>query len=112
MGADSASAIFYNRVKGEMEEALVQLAYPTLVIARPSMLAGNRAATGQPTRIGERIALVVTRALKPLIPANYRSVQASDVAAALVEAVKSSKTPVLRLLSGALQGAASRGQTR
>jgi len=112
MGADPASSIFYNRVKGEMEEALTQLDYPTLVIARPSMLAGNRAATGQPTRMGERIALVITRALKPLIPANYRSVQAHDVAAALVAAVKSSNVRVVRLLSGALQGAASREQTK
>lgn len=108
MGADPKSAIFYNRVKGEMEEALDPLGFKRLVIARPSMLAGDREATGQPSRLGERLALALTRSLNPLIPANYRSVQARDVACALVEAVKASKTGVVRLQSGALQGAASR----
>ncbi len=108
MGADPKSAIFYNRVKGEMEEALATLDFKRLVIARPSMLAGDREATGQASRLGERLALALTRTLNPLIPANYRSVQAQDVACALVNAVKASKTGVVRLLSGALQGAASR----
>ena len=35
MGADAASTIFYNRIKGEMEEALGQLGYSALTIARP-----------------------------------------------------------------------------
>src|SRR3954452_9155872 len=38
MGADKGSAIFYNRVKGETEEALAALGFDTLVIARPSFL--------------------------------------------------------------------------
>jgi uncharacterized protein YbjT (DUF2867 family) len=108
MGADPKSAIFYNRVKGEMEEALTQMGFQHLVIARPSMLTGDREATGQPTRLGEQLALTLTRTLNPLIPANYRSVQAKDVASALVNAVKTSKPGVVRLLSGALQGAARR----
>ncbi len=44
MGADAPSRIFYNRVKGETEHALRALGYATLVIARPSMLDGDRAA--------------------------------------------------------------------
>src|SRR5271156_2540161 len=37
MGADAKSRVFYNRVKGELEEALAQLPFEGLVIARPSL---------------------------------------------------------------------------
>ncbi|HWP11866.1 MAG TPA: NAD(P)H-binding protein, partial [Ramlibacter sp.] len=40
MGANARSKVFYNRVKGEMEEALSALGFETLVIARPSFLVG------------------------------------------------------------------------
>jgi uncharacterized protein YbjT (DUF2867 family) len=90
MGADARSSVFYSRVKGEMEEALAGLGFGTLVIARPSMLAGDRAALGQPVRGGEELALKVTRKLGWLIPANYRSIAAASVARALLAAVPSS----------------------
>ena len=105
MGASANSPIFYNQVKGEMEAAVSALGYASVSIAQPSMLAGDRAALDQPLRSGERLALSVTRWLKPLIPANYQSVQASDVAAGLLRAVRSGKPGVHRVLSGALQGA-------
>jgi uncharacterized protein YbjT (DUF2867 family) len=41
MGADATSSVFYNRVKGELEEALAQLSFDALVIARPSLLLGG-----------------------------------------------------------------------
>ncbi len=104
MGADARSGVFYSRVKGELEEALAPLGYAGLVIARPSMLAGDRESLGQPVRGGERLALKVTQALRPLIPANYRSIQAKDVAAALLRAVPTASGRVV-LLSGAMQGA-------
>ena len=40
-----------------MEEALSALGFETLVIARPSFLAGDREALGQPLRSGEKLAL-------------------------------------------------------
>jgi uncharacterized protein YbjT (DUF2867 family) len=103
MGADPKSAIFYNRVKGEMEQALGNMGFQTLVIARPSMLAGNREALDQPTRAGERIALLATRWLNPIIPNNYRSIDAGDVAKALLKTVKRGQPGVHTLLSGAMQ---------
>jgi uncharacterized protein YbjT (DUF2867 family) len=107
MGADPKSSIFYNQVKGEMEKAVAQLGFKTLVLVRPAMLAGDREALNQPVRSGERMGLLVTRLLRPLIPANYQSVNAKDVAAALVHALKTSKPGTTCLLSGALQGAAA-----
>jgi len=87
MGADSGSRIFYNRVKGELEEALSHLPWRGLVIARPSFLAGDREALGQPVRSGEKLALKLSRVLRPLIPADLRSIEASRVAQALLAAV-------------------------
>ncbi|RYG10287.1 MAG: hypothetical protein EON92_12975 [Burkholderiales bacterium] len=87
MGADPRSSIFYNRVKGELEEALGSLGFSTLVIARPSFLAGDREALGQPLRSGEKLALNVSRWLAPLIPANLKSIPAKAVANALLQTV-------------------------
>ena len=106
-GASAKSPVFYNRVKGEMEAAVSTLGYASVSIAQPSMLAGDRAALDQPLRSGEGLALSVSRWLKPLIPANYRSVQAADVAAGLLRAVRAGQPGVTRVLSGALQGAAA-----
>lgn len=84
MGANAKSRIFYSRVKGELEDTLSALPFERLVIARPSMLAGDRESLGQPARTGEGIALAVSRLLGPLLPGNYRSVAAADVAKSLL----------------------------
>jgi uncharacterized protein YbjT (DUF2867 family) len=106
MGADKRSAIFYNRVKGETEEALAALGFATLVIARPSFLAGDRESLGQPVRGGEKLALRISRMLAPLVPDNLKSIDARLVAHALLESV-----PHLQgrhvLLSGAMRKAAA-----
>jgi uncharacterized protein YbjT (DUF2867 family) len=90
MGADPHSKIFYNRTKGELEQALQALGYATLVIARPSFLVGDREALGQPTRSGEKLALVLSRRLAWLIPDNYKAIEAARVAGALLQAVPAS----------------------
>ncbi len=107
MGADPDSGIFYNRVKGEMEEALAKIGFCSLTIARPAMLAGDREQLNQPARSGEQVGLLLTKWLKPLIPANYRSIAAADVAHGLIAGVKKGKHGVTRLLSGDMQGAAA-----
>jgi len=103
MGADAKSQVFYNRVKGEMEQAVSALGFDTVVIARPSLLDGERDALGQPTRRGEQFALKVMRLLNPLIPRNYRAISDTQVAKALVEAVLAGRPGVQILLSGQMQ---------
>lgn len=84
MGADPKSRIFYNRVKGEMEEALRQLAYPCLRIIRPSLLLGQR----KEFRPGEKLAILLTPLLRPLLVGSlkkYRPVEAEKVAGFMVK---------------------------
>ena len=61
-GASKDSVIFYNRVKGEVEQQLSQLAFPALHIYRPSLLLGHR----REHRAGEGAATVMAKLLGPL----------------------------------------------
>ncbi|MBT9507659.1 NAD(P)H-binding protein [Rhodoferax sp.] len=107
MGASANSALFYNRVKGEMEDAVTQLGYEALVIARPSMLAGDRAALHQAPRPGEKMGLFAMMTLfKPLIPANYQAITAKQVAHALLKSVADLEGGKRILLSGEMQSVA------
>ena len=103
MGASAQSGVFYNQVKGEMEAAVSQLGFDTVVIARPSLLAGDRDALKQPERAAEKLSLMAFKLFKPLIPANYRSIQASSVARALVSTLQSAGAGKHVLLSGDMQ---------
>lgn len=100
MGADSRSSVFYSRVKGDMEAAVGNLGFATVVIARPSLLSGDRASLKQAQRLGEKLALSAFKWINPLLPANYRSVQASRVAHALVNTLQSAAAGRHILLSG------------
>lgn len=106
MGANPASRFFYNRVKGELEQALADLPLQALVIAQPSLLLGEREALGQPKRSGEALMTQLDRWLRPLIPLRYRGIAAADVAAALVQALPQAQGKQ-RLSSSAMQGAST-----
>ena len=80
LGADARSRVFYNRVKGELEDALTALPFRSLSIVRPSLLLGDR----REFRLGERIA----QHLAFLMPGKYAAIPARDVAAALVRLAK------------------------
>ena len=104
MGANSQSSVFYNRVKGEMEVSLARMGFKSLVIARPSLIDGDRAALGQLERASEGIGLSLARGLRALLPTNYRSIKASDISHALIRAVKTATPGVVTLMSGEMQG--------
>lgn len=103
MGADRQSRVFYNRVKGEMEAQVCALGFDTVVIARPSLLTGDRASLHQPRRVAEEWALHAFKWLIPLIPANYRPVDAGQVACAWVKALQAATPGCHVLLSGELR---------
>ena len=83
IGADPQARVFYSRVKGEVESAVRALPYRAIQIFRPGLLLGNRAEF----RLGERIAMYLAPMAQPLLLGplrRYRSIQASDVARAMV----------------------------
>jgi len=100
LGANARSAIFYNRVKGEAEDALKTLGYESLVIAQPSLLIGDRTALGQPTRSGELFAARFFAPVMSWIPAGVRPIEAATVAKAMIAALEQA-TPGTRVLSSA-----------
>jgi uncharacterized protein YbjT (DUF2867 family) len=104
MGANSHSSVFYNRIKGEMELSLARMGFKSLVIARPSLIDGDRAALQQPERSGEGIGLMLARNLSPLLPANYRAISAKDIAHALIRNIRAGTPGVVTLMSGEMQG--------
>jgi uncharacterized protein YbjT (DUF2867 family) len=80
LGADPASRVFYNRVKGETEMDIRKLGFPCITIARPSLLVGPRAEF----RLGE----VLGRIAGAVAPPRWRPVRATRVAASLVDALR------------------------
>ena len=83
LGANAQSRVFYNRVKGEMEEALAVLDFKTLAVFRPSLLLGPRANP----RLGERLGAAVMWLAEPLLLGRlrkYRAIEAEVVARAML----------------------------
>jgi uncharacterized protein YbjT (DUF2867 family) len=103
LGADAKSRVFYNRVKGEMQVAIAQLGYEAVVIAQPSLLLGDRVASGQPARSGEVWAARLLGPLGWIVPKAVRPIPARTVASALLAAVLDAKPRVRVLKSGVMQ---------
>jgi hypothetical protein len=80
-----------------LEGALSRTPFESLVIARPSLLVGDRAALGQPVRRGEQWGFKIGKWLSFLIPANYQPIAAADVAKSLLREVPSARCKVVLL---------------
>lgn len=96
--ADAGSRIFYNRVKGQMEDALRAVGFERLVIARPSLLLGKR----EERRFLEGVGQSLLRPLRFAFvgPAEkYRPVEAARVARALAQETLK-LTPGVHVLEG------------
>jgi len=95
LGADPGSRVFYNRVKGDVERDVAKLGWPSLTIARPSLLLGQRSETRLGEEIGKRLAFLTPRKWKPI--------HARKVAAALVRAAKEEREGTRILESAEMQ---------
>jgi len=80
LGSDKNSSIFYNRVKGEVEEDLKKVGFESLHILQPSMLMGPR----KEKRQGEEIGQSVMQVLGFLIPKKYKAIESLKVARAML----------------------------
>jgi uncharacterized protein YbjT (DUF2867 family) len=106
LGASPGSGVFYNRVKGDTEQAVAGLGYDTVVIAQPSLLLGDRGRLGQQVRPLEAWAMRWSKPVMAMLPRGVRPVAAADVAAALLRAVRDGSPGVRRLPSAEMQHAA------
>lgn len=102
MGADSKSSIFYNQVKGEIENELKQIPFEQLGIYRPSLLLGERVEQ----RLAEGIGQSVMRALGFLFVGslkNYKAITGDKVAEFMLSQSLKSRKGAFVHLSGEMQ---------
>lgn len=88
VGANAKSSVFYNQVKGEMENSLQELKIPETHIFEPSLLLGDR----EEFRLGERIGEFAMKIARPILRgglSKYRAIHAADVAKAMVRFAES-----------------------
>lgn len=82
-GANARSRIFYNRVKGQAEDAVRALPLESVVILRPSLLLGEREQERRSEALAQRVMPALNRVMVgPL--RRYRPIQAATVARAMV----------------------------
>ncbi|PID26840.1 MAG: nucleoside-diphosphate sugar epimerase [Candidatus Cloacimonadota bacterium] len=82
IGSNVKSSIFYSRTKGEMEETILKLNIPNILIYRPSLIYGNR----KDNRLFEKMGLLFTKILQLFFVGkmkNYKSIHAKELAKAL-----------------------------
>jgi uncharacterized protein YbjT (DUF2867 family) len=73
--ADAKSSVFYNKVKGETENALIDLDLLHLNLFRPGLLVGNRSQK----RAAEEFAINVFKFLAPILPETIEKKMSTDV---------------------------------
>lgn len=90
IGADSKSSIEYNRIKGDMEQAVLDAKIDNTYILRPSFIAGNR----MEKRAGEKIGIFLFKLFKPLFFGKfkkYRAVEAEAIAKRMTQLCNSNE---------------------
>lgn len=82
IGANKNSSSYYLRIKGEMEQGIMDLDFETTAIVRPSILLGERGER----RIGEQAGKVIMKLVGVFLYGKirkYRSIEGRDVAKAM-----------------------------
>ncbi|MFY7728705.1 MAG: NAD(P)H-binding protein [Flavobacterium sp.] len=83
LGADKDSSIFYNRTKGQMQEAVLEKSITNTHIMQPSLITTKRSEN----RLGEKIAAAVFKVINPLLVGSlkkYRSITTTKIARAMI----------------------------
>jgi uncharacterized protein YbjT (DUF2867 family) len=107
LGATANTSNFYLRLKGEMEQAVINLQVDHTVFVRPSLLLGPRTER----RLGEMIGKAIMTVLNPLFfgkAKRYRAVHAQDVASMLIRETISTSEKIRFVESEEITGKPSR----
>ncbi|MBS1505636.1 MAG: NAD(P)H-binding protein [Bacteroidetes bacterium] len=99
LGANKGSSIFYNQVKGEVEEAIKAQAFTSFHVQRPSLLLGPR----KEERSGEDAAKVFYKIFGFLVPKKYMAIESIKVARAMIAFAQQNQTGVIVHESDELQ---------
>ena len=83
IGANSKSKVFYLRMKGELDDAVLKLEFKNLTILKPASLTGERT----PPRIAEEISVPVMRFLTRFVLKKYRPIHGKTVAKAMINSI-------------------------
>ena len=89
IGANPRSSIFYNRVKGEVEQAIVQYGFKRVTIFRPSLLLGKRPEWRLSEEFWKKFFRWFSFAFKGRLK-KYQPIRGKAVAYAMVEVAKES----------------------
>ena len=95
LGANSKSTVFYNKIKGEMEEEVLKVSIPFIYILRPSIILGNR----NENRLGEDIGKIIMKSLQFLMIGKikkYKPIEADAISDAMI--VLANSKPNLKII--------------
>jgi uncharacterized protein YbjT (DUF2867 family) len=109
VGADPQAKNFYLRVKGEMEEAVSGVGFPSLDILQPSLLLGWRRQM-RPIELAGRLFMPLVNPFLVGAREPWRGIPARTVAHAMLAAARSTRRGTYRYTYAAMQAlAATRG---
>jgi uncharacterized protein YbjT (DUF2867 family) len=94
IGASAKASNYYLRIKGELEDGIMQLPFYRKAIVRPSMLLGER----KEKRAGEMVGKVVMTAVKPVLIGKllkYRAIHGRDVAKAMITVLNTPQEKII-----------------
>ncbi len=102
LGADKNSSVFYNKVKGEMEAAVLDFNLPQTYLLQPSLIAGDR----EESRLGESVMNAVLTVTKPLLSLfglkKYQPIDPAIIAECMIR-INNSTYPSGRIESDTIQ---------
>ena len=97
LGANSNSFVYYNRVKGQLEETVKAQAWKKIVLARPSIILGERSEGRWLEDQSKKLLKLINPILK-LGFSKYAAVEASEIAKNLIERVESENRKKIEVL--------------
>jgi uncharacterized protein YbjT (DUF2867 family) len=98
LGAHANSRIFYNRTKGEMEQAVLDQHLPNTYILRPSLILGER----QERRSGEKAGALLLKLSAVFLHGKlrkYRAIESDCIASAMIRLAKTK--PAMQIVDSA-----------
>ena len=102
LGANARSAVFYSRVKGEMENALCKVGFDAQHIFQPSLIIGER----KEQRPAERFGIAAFHTVGALMVGpmrKYRPIESATIAQAMINAAFSASRGISAYQSDAIE---------